>query len=347
MSPSHQVPIALIGFGNVGQALLEILIKKRSQLVRDYGLDWKVTAILTGSHGCALAPDGLDPQGALQAGRSGADLSALGNIQCPRELRELLSASRAQVMFENTPVNYRSGQPAIEHLRTALNLGMDAITANKGPVVHAHGALTRLASERGRSFFFESTVMDGAPLFGMWREALPAVRLESFRGVLNSTTNFILGLLEGGQNFDQAIAEAQRIGIAETDPSGDLQGWDAAVKTCALINVLMDGNLQLGDIERTGIMDLTSKQVISAVQNGNRWKLICHAERSGPGISARVQPELVPASDPLYYVTGTSSAVTFFSDALGALTITEQDPGPHTTAYGLLADFINAHKRRS
>lgn len=314
--------------------------------MRDYRLDWAVTAILTGSHGCALAPDGLDPQAALEAARAGGDLTQLGRALCPGDLRELLAASRAQVLFENTPVNYLDGQPAIEHLRTALSLGMDAITANKGPVVHAHKALTQLAAERGGSFFFESTVMDGAPLFGMWRETLPAARLRGFRGVLNSTTNFVLGLLEDGQSLDQAVSEAQRIGIAETDPSGDLEGWDAAVKTCALVNVLMDGELRLTDVHRTGIMDLSPARVLAALQNGARWKLVCSAEQSGPGIVAKVEPELVQASDPLYYVTGTSSAVTFYSDVLGALTITEQDPGPHTTAFGLLADFVNAWVRR-
>lgn len=337
--------IALIGFGNVGQALLELLIEKRSALQRQHGIDWQVNAIATGRHGRALSPDGLDPAAALSTARAGGNLSSLSSHDCPDDIGELLASSGARVMFENTPVNYRNGEPAIEHLRSALENGLDAITANKGPVVHGHSKLTQLAREVGRKFLFESTVMDGAPLFGMWREALPIAELAEFRGVLNSTTNYMLGLMEGGQSFEQALASAQGIGIAETDPSGDIEGWDAAVKTCAIVRVLMDGSLPLDQIARTGIEGLSPEQVRAARQEGARWKLICHARRNGAEIAARVQPELVRPDDPLFYVEGTSSAVTFHTDVLGALTISETDPGPHTTAYGLLADFVNALRR--
>jgi homoserine dehydrogenase len=134
------------------------------------------------------------------------------------------------VLFENTPVAYASGQPAVDHLRQALEMGMHAITANKGPVVHAYRELTDLAARRGRKFYFESTVMDGAPIFSLYRETLPAAHLQSFRGVLNSTTNLILTRMEGGEAFEQAVAYAQSIGVAETDPSGDIDGWDASVR---------------------------------------------------------------------------------------------------------------------
>lgn len=339
--------IALIGFGNVGQALLELLIEKRATLQRQHTIDWQLNAIVTGRHGRAVSPGGLDPARALSIARSGGDLSDLSSHDCPDNIGQLLSSSGAQVMFENTPVDYRSGQPAIDHLRAALETGLDAITANKGPVVHAHSDLTKLAQRVGRSFLFESTVMDGAPLFGMWREALPAAELSEFRGVLNSTTNYMLGLMENGQSFEQSIASAQNIGIAETDPSGDIEGWDAAVKTWALVTVLMKASLQLDQIDRTGIEELSANKVRAARQDGARWKLICQARRNGSQIAARVHPELIRPDDPLFYVEGTSSAVTFHTDVLGALTITESDPGPPTTAYGLLADFINALRRRA
>lgn len=337
-----KVGIALIGFGNVGQALLELLLDKRAILESDHDLQWQINAITTARHGCALSPDGLDPIAALEIAQTGGDLSELGSRPCPGGFSELLRASGADVMFENTPVNYRTGQPAIDHLRAALQAGMDAITANKGPVVHAHSQLSELAQTVGRSFLFESTVMDGAPLFGMWREALPLANLTEFRGILNSTTNYVLQLLEEGHDFESAIAQAQEIGIAETDPSGDIEGWDAAVKTCALVTVLMGETLPLDQIDRTGIADLTPEGVRAARQGGERWKLICSAKRDRSQVTASVRPQLVRPEDPLFYVDGTSSAVTFYTDVLGALTITESDPGPHTTAYGLLADFINA-----
>ncbi len=254
----------------------------------------------------------------------------------------MIRASGAHVLFENTPVNYESGQPAIDHIRTALQAGMHAITANKGPVVHAYQELSELARARGLRFFFESAVMDGAPVFALWREALPAAELRAFRGVLNSTTNLILTLMEQGRSFEEAVGHAQAIGIAETDPSGDIQGWDAAIKVAALVTVLMDVPLKPEQVERRGIEDLSLQDIEAARAAGRRWKLVCQAERSGHGVQARVHPQQVEPSDPLYQVMGTSSAVTFHSDVLGALSLVEDDPGPHTTAYGLLADFVNA-----
>ncbi|HUS83754.1 MAG TPA: homoserine dehydrogenase, partial [Anaerolineales bacterium] len=162
------------------------------------------------------------------------------------------------------------------------------------------------------------------------------------RGVLNSTTNLILTLMEQGKTFEEAVAYTQSIGIAETDPTGDIEGWDAAIKVSALVTVLMGISLKPSDVERKGIESIQSEDIESAYAEGKRWKLICQAERTETGITTSVRPELLDPSDSLYSVMGTSSAVTFHSDVLGPLTITESDPGPHTTAYGLLADFINA-----
>jgi homoserine dehydrogenase len=246
------------------------------------------------------------------------------------------------VLFENTPVNYETGQPAVDHLRTALELGMHAITANKGPVVHAYRSLTELAESRGRKFYFESAVMDGAPVFSLFRETLPAARLQRFRGVLNSTTNLILTRMEAGESFDQAVAYAQSIGIAETDPSGDVDGWDAAVKVAALSTVLMGAPLKPAEVDRQGIRSITQAEIAQAREQGKRWKLVCTAERAGERVKGRVAPEMVAPGTPLYNVDGTTSIIQFETDVLGLLSVVETDPGPNTTAYGLLADFINA-----
>jgi homoserine dehydrogenase len=242
-------------------------------------------------------------------------------------------------------VDYKSGQPAVEYIKLALEKGMHAITANKGPVVHAYQELTELARSKNRAFLFESAVMDGAPIFSMWREALPGANLESFKGVLNSTTNLILTLMEEGKAFEEAVAYAQEIGIAETDPSGDVDGWDAAIKVSALVTVLTGTPFNPRHVERQGIRDITKDHVLKSLQSNKRWKLICEAKREGTQITASVLPQEVESHDPLFNVMGTSSAVTFQSDVLGALTLTEEDPGPHTTAYGLLADFLNAVRK--
>jgi homoserine dehydrogenase len=338
--------LALLGFGNVGQAFARLLMRKRPVIESQYGITFLVTGIATGRHGAAINPEGIDLERALDLLSRRASLDELSTLPRPKDSFDFIRRSGADVLFENTPVNYASGQPAVDHLQLALELGMHAITANKGPVVHAYRELTSLATSRGRKFYFESTVMDGAPIFSLYRETLPAAHLRSFRGVLNSTTNLILTRMESGQAFEQAVAYAQSIGVAETDPSGDIDGWDASVKVAALATVLMDVPLKPAEVERQGIRDITLQEIERARLQGKRWKLVCSAERQGGGVRARVAPEMVGIDSPMYGVDGTTSIVQFESDVLGLLSVIEANPGPDTTAYGLLADFINAVRPR-
>ncbi|GAB4579714.1 MAG: homoserine dehydrogenase [Anaerolineales bacterium] len=335
--------LAFLGFGNVGRALARLLLRKQDELKTRYDLTFSVTGIATGRRGFALNPHGLDLERALQIVESGGNLSQITNHQSPiTDNLDFIRASSAHVLFENTPVSYNDGEPAVTHIRTALELGMHALTANKGPVVHAYRELTALAKAKGVHFFHESTVMDGAPIFSLFRGALPGAQLLSFRGVLNSTTNLILGRMENGESFDDAVKYAQAIGIAETDPSGDVDGWDAAIKVSALVTVLMDIPLKPHNVDRTGIGGLTAADIARAQAEGKRWKLVCSATRTANGVTARVAPELVGAESPMFGVSGTSSIVQFETDVLGLLSVVEDNPGPHTTAYGLLADFLNA-----
>jgi len=337
-----QYNLALIGFGHVGQALASLLERKRAELEARHAITFAITAIATGSHGAAIDPAGIAIPAALEIARAGGSLHSLSPSPAPTAMLDFIHASGADVLFENSPVNYHTGQPAIDHIRAALQRGMHAFTANKGPVVHAYAELTALAASQGRKFYFESTVMDGAPLFSLFREALPAAQLRAFRGVLNSTTNLILSQMEAGESFDAAVAYAQSIGVAETDPSGDVDGWDAAIKVAALATVLMGIPLKPEQVARTGIREITPQQIEDARAQGKRWKLVCTAARAGDEVKARVAPEMVAPDTPLYSIEGTTSIVQFESDVLGQLSIIESDPGPHTTAYGLLADFVNA-----
>ncbi len=186
--------------------------------------------------------------------------------------------------------------------------------------------------------------MDGAPIFSLFRSALPAAQLLSFRGILNSTTNLILGRMEAGGSFEEAVRYCQQIGLAETDPSGDVDGWDASIKVAALVTVLMGVPFTPQQVDRTGIRAISSKMVADAKSQGKRWKLVCSAEKVGDEVKGRVAPELVSPSSPLYSVEGSSSIVEFHTDVLSSLAVVEGNPGPETTAYGLLADFINAVK---
>jgi homoserine dehydrogenase len=334
--------LAFLGFGNVGQALARLLLRKQEEIRTRYGITFSATGIFTGRHGAAINPGGIDLQAALDTMQSGTTLNQLSTSGALPTGLEFVQHCPADVLFENSPVNYLSGQPAVDHLRTALELNMHAITANKGPVVHAYRSLTDLAATKGRKFFFESAVMDGAPIFSLYRETLPAAHLRAFRGVLNSTTNLILNRMEGGESFDKAVAYAQSIGIAETDPSGDIDGWDASVKVSALATVLMDIPTKPADVDRNGIRGITADEIARARSLGKRWKLVCSAERTPSGLMARVAPEMVGTDSPMYNVDNTTSIIQFESDVLGLLSVIEADPGPHTTAYGLLADFLNA-----
>jgi homoserine dehydrogenase len=151
--------------------------------------------------------------------------------------------------------------------------------------------------------------------------------------------------MEQGESFDEAVKYCQGIGIAETDPSGDVDGWDAAVKVSALATVLMDSPLKPQEVERKGIREITPEMVDQARGEKKRWKLVASAERIGDQVSARVAPEKVDSSSPLYGVMGSSTGLTFRTDVLPdySVTISEREGmqgGPEETAYGLFADFV-------
>jgi homoserine dehydrogenase len=336
------IPVCLVGFGNVGKALVRLLEKKQPVLISQFGFSTVVTGIATGSHGVVIDAGGIDIHQAIQLVESGKSLSSISKYLAPADNLAFIRECPAEVLFENTPVNHHTGQPAADHLKTALDAGMHAITANKGPVVHAYQELTALAEKKKLRFLFESAVMDGAPIFSLFRGPLPAVELKGFHGILNSCTNLLLELMEQGKTFEEAVAYGQSVGITETDPSADIDGWDAAIKVCALSTVLMGIPLTPDEVERTGIRGITSQMIADALSAGERWKLVCSAQRQGKSIIAKIAPERIAATSPLFNINGTSSFVQFEMDTLPGLGILESNPGPETTAYGLLADMINA-----
>jgi homoserine dehydrogenase len=338
--------LAFIGFGNVARALIELLDRKSEVLKDQYNITYSITGIATGRHGFAINPNGLDVKKALALVEAGQPVSSLSVMPVNNSL-SVIKQSKADVMFENSPVNRETGQPAIDHVRAALEMGMHAITANKGTVVHGYRELTALAKSKNKKFYFESTVLGGTPVFSVFREAMPAAELISFKGIINSTTNIILTRMENGETFDEAVSYCQSIGVAETDPSNDVDGWDAAIKVAALITVLMDAPFTPQQVDRTGIRGITPEMIRNAKEKGQRWKLVASAERSGGQISARVAPELVPASSRLYGMESASAGLEFRTDVLGDLAIIQTEragmgAGPEETAYGLFADFINA-----
>jgi homoserine dehydrogenase len=328
----------LIGFGNVGREFVRLLVAKERILREQYEIAWKLTGVASRRIGWIADPDGIDPVAAFDR-----RWSQPKTARRPANVREWLLDAKADVLLEASSLERRTGQPAIDHIRAALESGAHACSANKGPVVHAYRELLALASAHGRKFFFESAVMDGTPIFSMFPHSLPAMELRGFRGILNSTTNVVLTEMEKGATLESAVKRAQEIGVAETDPSDDLDGWDAAVKVAALAIVLMGADIKLADVWREGIRSLTPEIVCAARSEGMRYKLVCSAERTPQGIRASVCPQKLPANDPLAQLEGTTSAVRFDMDVFG-LSIIEHKPGVIATAYGLLADFIRAVK---
>jgi homoserine dehydrogenase len=320
-----------VGFGHVGRALLRQLISKETEMRRKYDVRWRLTGIASRRIGWVAEPDGLNP------------IAALNNrfpslAQPARTVREWLERAKADVLFEASSLNAETGQPAIDHVAAALETGAHAII-NKGPLVHAYAELAALAKEKGRKFLFESTVMDGVPIFSLFPLGLPATDLRGFSGVLNSTSNVVLTEIEKGGSFDDGVTRAQTLGIAETDPAQDVDGWDAAVKVAALATVLMGVPTRIEQVQRTGIRELSEEKIRSVRAAGMRYKLVCRAERRGDGVDCRVSPELLLLSDPMAGLEGTSSAIRFDLDVFG-LSLVEHNPSVDATGYGLLADFL-------
>jgi homoserine dehydrogenase len=256
-------------------------------------------------------------------------------------VREWLERAKVDVLFEASSLDAQTGQPAIEHIVAALESGAHAISANKGPIVFAYRELVALAKEKGRRFLFESTVMDGVPIFSLFPLGLPLTDLRAFSGVLNSTTNVVLTEIEKGKSLDEGVKRAQALGIAETDPSDDLDGWDSAIKVATIATVLMGVPTRIDQVQRTGILELSEEKIRSVRSAGMRYKLVCRAERRGDGLDCRVGPELLLLSDPLAGLEGTSSAIRFELDVFG-LSMVEHNPGVDATGYGMLADFVRA-----
>ena len=322
----------------MGRALLRLLVSKELELRRKYDLRWRLTGVASRRIGWIANAEGLNPIAAL-SGRFPTMTPAA------RDVREWLEQGKGDLLFEATSLNTADGQPAIEHLVAALESGADAISANKGPLVHAYRELVALAKERKRQFLFESTVMDGVPLFSLFPLGLPATELHGFSGVLNSTSNVVLTEVEKGRSFDEGVKRAQAMGVAETDPTEDLDGWDAAVKTAAIATVLMGVPRKVEHVQRTGIRELSEEKIRSVRGAGMRYKLVSRAERRGDGVECRVAPELLLLTDPMAGLEGTSSAIRFDLDVMG-FSLVEHNPGVEATAYGLLADFVRAATAR-
>lgn len=338
--------LASLGFGNVGLALARMLAEKADELQRRYDLTFSFTGIYTRSALGTIVPEGMS------AGEVAKKVWQLSDriVNGPRPLSVALDFIRdvpADVVLELTTLNPQSGQPAIEHIRAALAAGKHVVTANKGPIAYAYRELRELAREHGVALRFESTVMDGTPIFRMVEAALPATTISGFRGLLNSTSNYVLDRMAHGETLEQAIAGAQRLGVAEAQPSNDLEGWDASVKATVLANVLMDADLRPTGVRRDGLGAEAMRQAEATRQPGQTLKQVVEASRDGDTVSAQVRLLALPESDLLAHLSGMEAALLLHTDTMQDLTLIEGEGGPGQTAFGVVADLVTiAHDLR-
>jgi homoserine dehydrogenase len=326
--------LAFLGFGNVGRALARLFVAKSAELREKHDIEWMITGVATRRMGWRSRETGFDVKDLLATGN--------GEYETQNSVREWLASSSPDVVFETTSLNPKDGQPAIDYMRAALESGAHVVTANKAPIVYAYNELNALAMSSGKRFLFESTVLDSAPVFSLFRETLPVTKLRGFNGIFNSTTNVILETMEAGRSFDEGVKVAQELGVAETDPSNDVEGWDAIMKVCALANVVLRTQLLPFNVRREGIRGLNPAMLQQARNDGKPYKLVARAKVKEDGsIEASVRPEQVASSEPFGSVRGTSLAVHFELDMIPGLTVISHRPNLQSTAYGLLADFVN------
>ena len=335
--------IGLIGFGNVGQGFIRIMAKKREVLERKYGFRCKVIAISDPIKGNAYSEDGLDLNAIIKLLDERGDIKGYPGYKDFDSIK-LAKEMDLDVVVEVTPTNIKTGEPGLTHIKTALENGKHVVTSNKGPIALAYKELTELAMKNNVYLRFEGTVMSGTPALSLARESLAGCDVSEVEGILNGTTNFILSKMEEGVSYDDALKEAQRLGYAEADPTADVEGWDAAVKTVVIANTLLDGDITINDVDREGITNITLEDVRNARKEGKRVKLIAHVYREDNEVKASVKPTRLSLNHPLSSVMGVLNAITFSTDNLGRVTLIGPGAGRIETGQALLADILFIHR---
>jgi len=340
--------IALIGFGNVGQGLAEILRTKKAGLRRRQKYEFSVVAISDLKLGSVFDPKGVDLARALAAVGKQGSLEAYKGGTHGWDALKTIRESGADVMVELAYTDLATGQPAIGHCREALKRGMSVVTSNKGPAALAYPALSRLAKKNGAQFLIEGTVMSGTPVLNLGMNDLAGNEFKSISGILNGTTNYMLSEMEKGMTYDAVLKKAQELGYAEADPTGDVEGIDAAGKVTILANMFMDAKITPAEVKRRGITRLKPADIEMARKGGKRWKLIGTVKRrKDGGIDATVKPVMLPLDDPLAGVMGPTNAVTFDTDLLGKVTVVGPGAGRIETGYSILTDLLAIERSRS
>jgi homoserine dehydrogenase len=339
-----QIRLGIIGFGNVGQGLAQILRDKHREYAEKFGLDFRIVAVADSQKGCLFDPQGLNPVALLEKIARDGSLAGIPGEKKGWDALALIRESGADAIIELSYTDLKTGEPAATHVAEALQQGKHAVITNKGPVALHYSRLEALAREHNVQIGFEGTVMSGTPALRLGRELLAGAGIRRIEGIFNGTTNYILSQMDAGAGYAEALAEAQALGYAEADPSGDVEGFDAAGKVVILARLVLGREISLADVEREGITRLTAADVTEAREAGERWKLVGSLELDGERLKAAVCPRRLPLSHPLAGVNGATNAILYGTDLLGDVTLIGPGAGRLATGYAVIEDLLAIYR---
>ena len=334
---------ALIGVGAVNRSFLEILMRKAERLQAQYGLSFRIV-LAADSSGVIRRAAGFDPQELYQFKRNGGRLNTLPEV-VNAPLTQVLQETDCDLVLEASPVNLKDGEPGLSVTRTALACGMNVVLANKGPLVLAFRELHELAAQKKVGLAYSATVCGALPVINIGQRDLIAADITLLRGIFNSTSNFILAEMNSGRSFADALAEAQRRGIAEADPSLDVEGWDTANKLVIIANSMLGIHTTLHDVQVTGITGITTAQLQAEARHGRTIKLVATAQRTSQGYHLTVAPTTLDQSDFLGSCSGWEMGIEIHSDLYGKLYHKIWEDSPLPTASAMLRDAVNLMRK--
>ncbi len=333
--------LVLMGYGHVGKAFVRLLEEKAVLLRTSYGLSLGLRAVFK-STGGLFSSLTLKVEDILNF--QVADLTLHPFWKSDLSLESVLRQTEPGVLVDCLPSNLKTGEPGLSITRLALDSGWHVVTANKGPLAVDFTGLRKVASRSHLALRFSGAAAAALPALDVGIISLAGAQVLGFNGILNGTTNFILTEMGKGRSYGEALREAQARGIAEPDPSQDVEGWDTAVKLLLIANAVIGLELFLSDISVEGIVDFPNELVRRAAREGKSVKLLGRLSREQNGIKAFVAPSAIDRSHPLFGVDGTAKGITYFTDTMGDVTITGGKSDPRGAAAALLKDIINIYR---
>lgn len=341
-----KIKLAIIGFGNVGQGLTKILEDKHDWYTNDFGCEFSIVAVCDFNHGSLYDPNGLNGEELLTAIKEGRSLESVNGTVKGWDALTTITESNADIVIELAYTDLKTGEPALSHMKATFASGKHFVTTNKGPVALHYKTLKALTNKHQLMAGIEGTVMSGTPSLFLAKESLMAANILSIEGILNGTTNYMLMRMEAGLDYDSALKEAQDKGYAEADPSGDVDGFDAAAKVVILSNLLLGTDISIADVSLTGMSTLSIDDINQAKDNNEQWKVLGHVNKNSDGsVNAWVKPVKISQTHPLASVSGALNAITYSTELMGDVTLIGSGAGRVETGYAVIEDIMYIAKK--